>query len=99
MENDLMTQTQWLRHGSFTAVLLLLGCVTAEQPPQGYATLPPDAVQGASDPTRAAIIGAAYAFGTSSSLNGQPAAVARALANELHPVSLDTHLSEERPER
>jgi hypothetical protein len=81
MENDPMAQTKWLRCGSFTAVLLLLGCVTAEQPPQGHATLPPDAVQGASDPTRAAIIDAAYAFGTPTSLNGQPAAAARALAN------------------
>ncbi len=76
-----MIQTLWLRRGSVAAVLLLVGCVTAEQPPQGYATLPPDAVQGANDPTRAAIIGAAYAFGTPSSLNGQPAAAARALAN------------------
>ena len=76
-----MTQTLRLRRGGFAAILLLVGCVNAEQPPQGYATLPADAVRGASDPTRAAIIGAAYAFGTPTSLNGQPAAAARALAN------------------
>jgi hypothetical protein len=60
---------------------LLAGCVTPDQPPQGYATLPPDAVQGAGDPTRSAIIGSAYAFGNPSSLAGSPAAAARAVAN------------------
>ena len=63
------------------ALLLLAACVTPDQPPQGYATLPNDAVTGAGDPTRAAIIGTAYAFGTPSSLAGQPAAAARAVAN------------------
>ncbi|RYI94834.1 MAG: hypothetical protein EON47_20395, partial [Acetobacteraceae bacterium] len=63
------------------ALLLLAGCVTPDQPPQGYATLPNDAVTGAGDPTRAAIIGTAYAFNTPASLAGQPAAAARAVAN------------------
>ena len=62
-------------------LLLLAGCVAPDQPPQGYATLPADAVTGAGDPTRAAIIGTAYAFGTPASLAGQPAAAARAVAN------------------
>lgn len=60
---------------------LLAGCVTPDLPPQGYATLPPDSVQGAGDPTRAAIIGTAYAFGNPGSLAGNPAAAARAVAN------------------
>ncbi|MBL6455477.1 hypothetical protein JMJ55_09095 [Belnapia sp. T6] len=62
-------------------LLLLAGCVTPDLPPQGYATLPNDAVQGAGDPTRAAIIGTAYAFGNPASLAGNPAAAARAVAN------------------
>lgn len=63
------------------AALLVAGCVAPDQPPQGYATLPADAVVGAGDPTRAAIIGTAYAFGTPASLAGQPGAAARAVAN------------------
>lgn len=60
---------------------LLAGCVTPDLPPQGYATLPADSVQGAGDPTRSAIIGTAYAFGNPGSLAGNPAAAARAVAN------------------
>lgn len=62
-------------------IALLAGCVTPDMPPQGYATLPPDAVEGAGDPTRSAIIGTAYAFGNPGSLAGNPAAAARAVAN------------------
>ena len=51
------------------------------QPPQGYAQLPSDAVEGAGDPTRAAILNAAYAFGNPASLAGRPAQAARAVAN------------------
>jgi hypothetical protein len=44
---------------SLAAILLVLaGCGTT----QPYATLPRDAVIGAGDPTRAAVIGSAYAF-------------------------------------
>ncbi len=42
--------------------------------------LPPDSVQGAGDPTRSAILNAAYAFGTPSSLAGRPAEAAVAVA-------------------
>ncbi len=63
------------------ALALLVGCVAPDPPPQGYATLPSDSVQGAGDPTRSAIIGTAYAFGNPSSLAGNPAAAARAVAN------------------
>ena len=58
---------------------LLSGCVAAG-PPVPSVTLPPDAVQGAGDPTRAAIIGTAYAFGNPASLAGRPAEAARAVA-------------------
>ncbi len=60
---------------------LLAGCVRPDQPSQGYATLPPDSVQGAGDPTRAAVLGTSYAFGNPGTLAGNPAAAARAVAN------------------
>jgi hypothetical protein len=43
-------------------------------------SLPPDAVQGPGDPTRSAILNAAYAFGSRASLDGRPAEAARAVA-------------------
>ena len=60
-------------------VPLLIGCGTAAQRPEG-AQLPADAVLGAGDPTRAAIIGSAYAFGAPWSLARRPDAAARAAA-------------------
>jgi hypothetical protein len=48
--------------------------------PQDWVSLPPDAVVGAGDPTRAAIINTAYAFGTPASLAGRPAEAAIAAA-------------------
>ena len=45
-----------------------------------HARLPGDAVTGAGDPTRAAIVGSAYAFGAAESLAGRPDAAARAAA-------------------
>lgn len=48
------------------------------------AVLPPDAVEGVGDPTRAAIIGSAYAFGNPASLAGRPDEAARAVANYEH---------------
>jgi len=62
------------------AFAFLAGCVAPDAPPQGYASLPPDAVQGAGDPTRGAIIATAYAFNTPGVLTGHPAAAARAVA-------------------
>lgn len=58
------------------AFLPLLGCGQVAP----YATLPGDAIIGAGDPTRAAIIGSAYAFGSPESLAGRPEAAARAAA-------------------
>jgi hypothetical protein len=48
--------------------------------PQDWVTLPPDAVVGAGDPTRSAILNAAYAYGTPASLAGRPAEAAVAVA-------------------
>ncbi|RVT98808.1 hypothetical protein EOD42_01475 [Rhodovarius crocodyli] len=59
------------------ALLPLVGCGVAP-PPGSNARLPSDATQGAGDPTRAAILGSAYAFGNNT---GGPAALARAAAN------------------
>jgi len=62
------------------ALPLLTGC-TGYSPPSASVRLPPDAVEGAGDPTRAAILGAAYAFGHPEALAGRPAEAARSVAN------------------
>jgi hypothetical protein len=59
-------------------VLLLLACTPGPVPPS--VSLPPDAVQGAGDPTRAAIITTANVFAAPGSITGQPALAARAVA-------------------
>ncbi len=66
--------------GLLAALPLLGGCAGAGVPIPS-AALPPDAVEGAGDPTRAAIIGAAYAFNDPASLAGRPDEAARAVAN------------------
>ena len=71
-----------------TAAGLLLaaaGLATACTPapnytPQDWVTLPPDAVVGAGDPTRSAILNTAYAYGNPASLAGRPAEAAVAVA-------------------
>lgn len=45
------------------------------------ARLPRDSVEGAGDPTRAAVSRAAYAFANQAVLNGRPGAAARAIAD------------------
>jgi hypothetical protein len=50
-------------------------------PPPPSVALPSDAVVGAGDPTRAAIINTAYAFGSPGVLAGRPDEAARAAAN------------------
>jgi hypothetical protein len=61
---------------------LLTGCEgVVQQPPNGWATLPADAVAGAGDPVRAAILNAAFVFGNPASVAGNPAQAARAVAN------------------
>lgn len=61
--------------------LPLLACGGPVPP---HASLPTDAVVGAGDPTRAAIISTAYAFNTPASLAQRPADAARAAAQVEH---------------
>jgi len=60
---------------------LLAGCGAVQQPPNGWATLPNDAVVGAGDPVRAAILNTAYVFGNPGSVAGRADQAARAVAN------------------
>ena len=62
---------------AFLALLPLLGCAG---PPLQTATLPRDAVEGATDPVRGAIISSAYAFNNPGGL-ADPSVAARAAAN------------------
>ncbi|HWL83214.1 MAG TPA: hypothetical protein VNR89_19865 [Roseomonas sp.] len=62
-------------------VLLLLGGCAGSSPPPASVRLPADAVEGAGDPTRAAIISTAYNLGNPSTLAGNPAEAARTIAN------------------
>jgi hypothetical protein len=61
----------------FALLLSIASC----GPPPPYAALPPDAVVGAGDPTRTAIVRSAYAFGSPGVLAGQPGAAARSIAD------------------
>ncbi len=64
---------------ALAAALLAAGC--APMPPPEFVNLPPSAESpGLGDPTRGAILASSYAFGTPSSLAGDPAAAAQALA-------------------
>jgi hypothetical protein len=71
------------------AALAAMGCAVAVAactqssgyPPPALVSLPPDAVVGAGDPTRAAVFNTAFAFGTPSSILGKPDEAARAAAN------------------
>jgi hypothetical protein len=65
------------------ALLALLAGACTPGPnysPRDWVSLPPDAVVGAGDPTRSAILNTAYAFGTPASLAGRPAEAAVAAA-------------------
>jgi hypothetical protein len=59
-------------------VLMASACTSGPVPPS--VSLPPDAVQGAGDPTRAAIITTANVFAAPGSIAGQTALAARAAA-------------------
>ncbi len=72
--------------GLLVALPLLVGSCAGAGPPLPSAVLPPDAVEGAGDPTRAAIINTAYAFNAPASLAGRPDEAARAVANYEHLV-------------
>jgi hypothetical protein len=71
---------RWLLRMLPAALPLLAGCA-GSSPPLPSASLPPDAVEGAGDPTRAAIISTAYAFANPAVLAGRPGEAARAVAN------------------
>ncbi len=79
--------------GPALAILLMVGCAPggAGGPEPTYAVLPPDAVVGAADPTRSAILNTAYAFASPANLAGRPVDAARAVANfEYIAVELPT---------
>ena len=67
--------------GVLVALPPLLGGCAASGGPIPSVELPPDSVEGMEDPTRAAILGAAYAFNYPPSLAGRPDEAARAVAN------------------
>jgi hypothetical protein len=70
------------RRAALLCLPLLAGCAGAvQQPPNGWARLPRDSVEGAGDPVRAAILNTAYVFGNPASVAGQPGEAARAVAN------------------
>lgn len=75
---------------SLFALSLMIGCAPlANDAP--WAVLPPDAVQGAGDPTRAAISQSAFVLSHPESFTGRPGDVARAVANlEFLAVSMPT---------
>ena len=79
-----MTTKKTARALGLCAAALLAGLAACtpgpNYSPQDWVSLPPDAVVGAGDPTRSAIINTAYAFGTPASLAGRPAEAAVAAA-------------------
>ena len=67
--------------GAFVVAGIAAACTPGPNySPRDNVSLPPDAVVGAGDPTRSAILNAAYAFGTPASLAGRPAEAAVAVA-------------------
>jgi hypothetical protein len=73
-----------MRPAAAFALALSLPLIACGGPVPPYASLPPDAVTGAGDSTRAAIISAAYDFNTPASLARRPAEAARAAAQLEH---------------
>ena len=71
---------RWHGRRRSTVLLLLLVSSCAPGPLPPSVSLPPDAVQGAGDPTRAAIVTTANVFAAPGSIAGQPALAARAAA-------------------
>lgn len=70
-----------LRCLGVAALAALAGCAQpSPQAQRDWVTLPADAVAGAGDPTRAAILSTASAFGNPASIAGRPADAARAVA-------------------
>ncbi|MBW8268917.1 hypothetical protein [Caldovatus aquaticus] len=68
-------------HACAVILPLLAATAACSLPPAPSASLPPDAVVGAGDPTRSAIFGTAAAFASPAALANRPADAARAIAN------------------
>ena len=68
-----------MRYSPLLAALLLAGC--AGFTPPDPVQLPRDSVEGAGDPTRAAVSRSAYAFARQEGLAGRPGEAARAIAD------------------
>ena len=96
-----------MRAVAFCAAAVLAALAAACTPgpnysPRDWVSLPPDAVVGAGDPTRSAILNTAYAFGTPASLAGRPAEAAVAGAQLDYPRQRDplrAALARIRPDR
>ncbi len=65
--------------GALVALALLAGCADYVAPDP--VRLPRDSVEGAGDPTRAAVSRTSYAFANQAALAGRPAEMARAIAD------------------
>lgn len=70
-----------MRRRALLSLLILAGCSAEGFVTPEVARLPRDSVEGAGDPTRAAVSRAAYAFANQATLNGNPGAAARAIAD------------------
>ncbi|WP_207536797.1 hypothetical protein [Sabulicella rubraurantiaca] len=80
-----------MRRRSFLVLLPLAACAEGALPPVESARLPPGSVEGAGDPTRAAVLRASYAFTHPGTLANQPAAAAAAILDmEYLAASLPT---------
>lgn len=76
-----------IRCASAVPLLAAAGCALPGPPSQqGFVSLAPGAVQGAGDPTQAAILNAAHLFGSPVSLDGRPTDAARAVARHEYPA-------------
>ncbi|MCW8084552.1 hypothetical protein [Sabulicella glaciei] len=80
-----------MRRRSFLVLLPLAACAEGALPPVEYARLPPGSVEGAGDPTRAAVLRASYAFANPATLANRPGAAAAAIIDmEYLAASLPT---------
>lgn len=69
-----------MQRRALLSALILSGCAEGLTTPE-TARLPRDSIEGAGDPTRAAVSRAAYAFANQATLNGRPGEAARAIAD------------------
>ena len=69
-----------MRAAAAVVLALSLPLIACGGPAPPHASLPPDAVAGVGDPTRAAIVSTAYAFNVPGSVARRPVDAARAAA-------------------